>query len=89
VLWDLLQRQLVVLPVKVVKLRHGITLSSTTFTYAICRDLPEKARFITENHAMEQLLIMFFSSFRAASSKDQLVFALGSRTCSNRCSIEW
>jgi hypothetical protein len=66
---DLLQRQLVVLPVKVVEAGAWNYAFVYDLTHRYLPDLPEKARFITENHAMEQLLIMFFSSLGAASSK--------------------
>lgn len=66
---DLLQRQLVVLPVKVVEAGAWNYAFVYDLTHRYLPDLPEKARYISEAHAMEQLLIRFFASLGAASFK--------------------
>jgi len=69
---DILQQQLKVLPVAVSEAGAWKYAFVYDLTHRYFPDILEKARFISENQALEQLLKCFFSSLGAASLKQTI-----------------
>lgn len=66
---DLLQQQFKVLPIAISEAGAWKYAFVYDLTHRHFPELPEQARFISENRAMEQILIHFFTTMGAANSK--------------------